>query len=71
MKYKGHEVRDYECRYRECLALGPYQHRGACGASGSRNTGAITKCCLTNAYRGCPSNSHDPVAKPKRKGKAS
>lgn len=36
-----------------CLSLGAYQHRGAT-MSGSRNTGAVDLCCLTNAYHGCP-----------------
>ena len=37
-----------------------YQHRGACGSGGSRNTGMTTRCCLERAYRGCP----DPVPEP-------
>jgi hypothetical protein len=44
----------HKCIGRKCLALGLYQHRGALGASGSRNTGAISACCLRNAYQGCP-----------------
>lgn len=57
MKHKGHEVRDYECRKRTCLTLGEYQHRGAVGAAGSRSAGRTSKCCLTRAYRGCPSDT--------------
>ena len=47
-------VRDAQCIGAGCLALGLFQHRGAT-MSGSRNTGAVSACCMTNAYRGCPS----------------
>lgn len=48
-----YDVRDALCIGRACLSLGIYQHRGAT-LSGSRNTGAVTPCCMTRAYRGCP-----------------
>ena len=58
LKQKGdprtYWVRDAKCIGAECLALGLYQHRGAAGASGTRNTGQLSACCLTNAYHGCP-----------------
>jgi hypothetical protein len=58
LKQKGdprtYWVRDASCIGAECLALGLYQHRGAAGASGTRNTGAISATCMTNAYHGCP-----------------
>lgn len=37
-----------------CFAPGMYQHRGATGSSGSRNTGQETGMCMTQAYHGCP-----------------
>jgi len=61
MNYKGHEVRDRDCRKRPCLSLGKYEHRGATGGSGSRSTGRSTKCCLTRAYRGCPPEACQPA----------
>ena len=51
---KRYLVLDRDCIGRKCLALGAYQHRGAIGAAGSRNTGAFTLCCLNNANHGCP-----------------
>jgi hypothetical protein len=48
-------VRNAQCLGAECLALGLFQHRGAIGAAGTRNTGAVSPTCMTNAYRGCPS----------------
>jgi hypothetical protein len=58
LKVKGDKrsywVKDAQCLGAECLALGLFQHRGAIGAAGSRNTGAISATCMTNAY-GCPS----------------
>jgi hypothetical protein len=50
-----YDVRDVWCIGRKCLALGAYQHRGATG-KGSRNTGAISHCCMTRAYHGCPNS---------------
>jgi hypothetical protein len=47
-------VRDAKCLGAECFALGLYQHRAAAGASGTRNTGAISATCMTNACHGCP-----------------
>lgn len=41
------------CIGAECWSPGSYQHRGAT-LSGSRNTGAETKCCMRRAYHGCP-----------------
>ena len=54
MKINGYDCCDKNCPQRKCWSPGLYQHRGACGAAGSRNTGAVTKCCMTRAYRGCP-----------------
>lgn len=47
------EFMDAHCIGRECWAPGEFQHRGAT-MSGSRNTGRVSHCCLTRAYRGCP-----------------
>lgn len=46
-------VTNRHCLGNKCFAPGDYQVRGAT-LSGSRNTGRTSKCCLTNAYRGCP-----------------
>jgi len=35
-------VRDEKCIGTQCLALGLFQHRGAIGAAGTRNTGATS-----------------------------
>jgi hypothetical protein len=72
IKFAGaaYDVRDRECIGRLCLQLGRYQHRGAIGASGSRNTGAVTPCCVFRAYHGCPSAEKfpfDPVLARDRK----
>jgi hypothetical protein len=48
-------VKDRHCIEAQCLALGLFQHRGAIGAAGSRNTGQVSATCMTNAYHGCPS----------------
>jgi hypothetical protein len=57
IKIKGekgsYSVLDRQCIGCKCLQLGSYQHRGAT-LSGSRNTGAYTKCCMMRAYHGCP-----------------
>lgn len=54
-KHNGYSCIDSRaCPARWCWNPGTYQHRGACGSNGSRNTGATTKMCMTNAYRGCP-----------------
>jgi hypothetical protein len=62
LKQKGdprrYWVRDAKCLGAECLALGLYQHRAAAGAAGSRNTGQLSACCMTNAYHGCPVCPH-------------
>ncbi len=47
-----------ECLGRSCFAPGEFQHRGAT-TSGSRNTGALSRCCLNNAYHGCPPKDSD------------
>lgn len=59
LKQKGDKrrywVRDSQCLGAQCLALGNFQHRGASGmGQGSHSTGAVSPCCLTNAYHGCP-----------------
>jgi hypothetical protein len=51
---RKYRVRNQGCIGAECLVLGLVRHRGATGRGGSRNTGAITACCLTNASHGCP-----------------
>jgi len=56
----GIDALDSACKKRWCWSPGNYQHRGACGSGGSRNTGMTTRCCLERAYRGCP----DPVPEP-------
>jgi hypothetical protein len=59
IKQKGDQrrywVKDALCLGAECLALGLFQHRGAIGAAGSRNTGQLSPTCMRNAYHGCPS----------------
>lgn len=55
MRVQGFDALDEDCPKRWCWAPGRYQHRGATGSGGSRNTGMASKCCLTCAYRGCPS----------------
>ena len=60
MKIDGYDALDSACKKRWCWSPGNYQHRGACGSGGSRNTGTTTRCCLERAYRGCP----DPVPEP-------
>lgn len=60
MKIDGYDALDSACKKRWCWSPGNYQHRGACGSGGSRNTGMTTRCCLERAYRGCP----DPVPEP-------
>lgn len=57
-RYAFHDV---ECLAADCWAPGRYQHRGATSC-GSRTTGAVTSCCLTRAYRGCPPDvTYDPA----------
>lgn len=56
-------VRDVACIGRGCFAPGTYQTRGAT-MSGSRNTGHSSDVCMTNAYRGCPSNDVDERQQP-------
>lgn len=51
---RNYFARDESCKQRRCWAPGEYQHRGATGASGSRNTGAVSRVCLTHIYQGCP-----------------
>ena len=47
---------DRECLGRQCFAPGMFQHRSPMACGGSRNTGSPdSPCCLTRAYRGCPS----------------
>jgi hypothetical protein len=47
-----------DCLGCKCFAPGHYQHRGASGGgNGTHATGAVSPCCLTNAYHGCPSES--------------
>ena len=60
MKIDGYDALSSACNKRWCWRPGNYQHRGACGSGGSRNTGMTTRCCLERAYRGCP----DPVPEP-------
>ena len=60
MKIDGYDALSSACNKRWCWRPGNYQHRGACGSGGSRNTGTTTRCCLERAYRGCP----DPVPEP-------
>lgn len=52
-KKEVYRVADAKCLGCACFAPGEYQHRGAT-MSGSRNTGATSRLCLTQAYRGCP-----------------
>ena len=47
-------VLDSQCIGRDCLVLGVFQHRSMMTVGGSRNTGDVTACCMTRAYRGCP-----------------
>jgi hypothetical protein len=59
LKIKGKKrkywIRDNDCLSAQCLVLGLYQRRGAGGmGAGSHSTGAVSACCMTNAYRGCP-----------------
>jgi len=63
VKIKGYDALDKFCPQRWCWSPGNYEHRGATGSSGSRNTGSSTKCCLENAYRGCPQPLPEPGAK--------
>lgn len=65
MIVKGFDALDKHCPHRPCWQPGEYQHRGA-SMSGSRNTGAVTRCCLRRAYRGCP----DPIPPAELGGKA-
>jgi hypothetical protein len=60
MDIKGFSCLDKQCSERWCWTPGDFQHRGATGGGGSRNTGAYTKCCLHRAYHGCPT----PLPKP-------
>ena len=50
---KHYDFLDARCIEAACWAPGRYQHRGAT-MSGSRNTGAVSACCMSRAYRGCP-----------------
>lgn len=65
-----YNVRDAQCIGRECLVLGIYQHRSMLAGGGSRNTGDVTPCCMTRAYRGCPpteaATQWDPAMAAKR-----
>ena len=45
---------DRLCIGRKCFQPGPYEHRGAIGIAGSRNTGDISLMCMRNAHHGCP-----------------
>ena len=60
MKVEGYECLDGQCPKRWCWSPGSYQHRGATGSGGSRNTGSVSRQCLERAYRGCP----DPLPAP-------
>ena len=58
VKKVGQKTR-YEMQMRKCIGCtcfspGMYQHRGATGSSGSRNTGHDSATCMHSAYRGCP-----------------
>ena len=53
MLIHGYDAHDQACPCRVCWAPGLFEHR-ASTLSGSRNTGSVTKECLTRAYRGCP-----------------
>ena len=62
MLVKGVDALDKHCPKRWCWAPGAYRHRGATN-SGSRSTGASTKCCLNRANHGCPNPLPDPGVK--------
>ena len=51
-----YDFRDSDCIGRHCWAPGPYYHRGAT-SGGSRATGDCSHCCLSRAYRGCPTDA--------------
>lgn len=53
MLIRGFDARGADCPCRACWAPGFYEHR-APTLHGARNTGFITRECLTRAYRGCP-----------------
>jgi hypothetical protein len=64
---RGFDAFDRDCPRRKCWAPGVFHHRGV-SMSGSRNTGAQTKCCLHRANHGCPQPIHEPgAAKPQRR----
>jgi len=68
-----YDVLNADCIGCSCLQLGLFQHRGATGASGSRNTGKMSPCCMWRAYRGCPNDrearvSAELAAQRKREG---
>jgi hypothetical protein len=65
MNVKGFDALDALCPKRRCWAPGQFQHRGA-SMSGSRNTGALTKCCLNRANHGCPQPLPNPTAPAKK-----
>jgi hypothetical protein len=58
---------DRDCKHRSCFAPGVYQHRAPTLDGGSRNTGAETQICMTNACQGCPR----PKPEPERRGNRS
>ena len=69
MPVNGYAALDAQCPKRWCWQPGDYQHRGA-SVSGSRNTGAVTRCCLRRAYHGCPLPLPTPATKAEKKGGA-
>ena len=60
VRFKGERGKRYWVRNRDCIGCrcftpSVYQHRGAIGLSGSKNSGTSLR-CMTNAYHGCPEN---------------
>lgn len=54
IKGKEYEVAFPECGNYKCFVPGEYQHRSLNPGGGSRSTGGVSLCCITNAYHGCP-----------------
>ena len=55
---RRYNFRDKDCIGLKCWAPGLYQHRACSGTSaGTRNTGAYSATCMSNAYRGCPDST--------------
>lgn len=61
-----YNFRDSGCIGRHCWAQGPYFHRAAT-SGGSRATGDCSHCCLSRAYRGCPTDADKDGLRAERK----